>query len=305
MTIYLCVAGHGRRPNGTFDSGATGLISKGEHRYFAEDFFPAMKKYANDQFVFYTEKNVLAHNSIKSLAGKYKDVKYIEFHYDATSTPNAHGGHVIIHRDYAPDAIDLQLRDAISDMVGVRYEHRGHKGISGRSDLGNVIRSKTYGINYRLLELGFGTSPRDSKIMTEQTDAYAKRIVEALIGEKTKPVKKPTTTKPKPKPKPKAKTIAEVAQEVIAGKWGNNPSRADKLNSAYREGRIAGNASQVQSEVNRILGGKKTNRLSNEEVARQIIRGQGNWGNGQTRKTRLESKGYNYRAVQNIINKLL
>ena len=303
MTTYLCVAGHGRRPNGTFDSGATGLISKGEHRFFAEDFFPAMKKYANDQFVFYTAQNVLAHNTIKSLAGKYKDVKYIEFHYDATSTPNAHGGHVIVHRDYAPDAIDLQLRDAISDMLGVRYEHRGHKGISGRADLGNVNRAKAYGINYRLLELGFGTSPRDSKIMTEQTDAFAKRIVEALINEK------PTATKPKPipkpKPKPKVKTIAEVAQEVIAGEWGNNPSRVNNLNSAYREGRIAGNAGQVQSEVNRILGGKKPSRLSNEEVARQIIRGQGNWGNGQTRKTRLESKGYNYRAVQNIINKLL
>lgn len=301
MTTYLCVAGHGRNPNGSFDPGATGFISKGEHRFFTEDFFPAMKKYANDQFVFYTEQNVLTYNTIKSLADKYKDVKYIEFHYDATGTPNAHGGHVIIHQDYAPDAIDLKLRDAISDTLGVRYEHRGHKGISGRADLGNANRAKLYNINYRLLELGFGTSPRDSKIMTEQTDAYAKRIVEALIGEKAK---KPTPAKPAPA-KPKAKTIAEVAQEVIAGKWGNNPSRANKLNDAYREGKIAGNATQVQSEVNNILGGKKTNRLSNEEVAWQIIRGQGNWGNGQTRKTRLESKGYNYRDVQNIINKLL
>lgn len=293
MTTYLCVAGHGKRKNGTFDPGATGFISKGEHRFFAEDFFPAMKKYANDQFVFFTEHNVLSHNTIKTLSDKYDDVKYIEFHYDATGTPNAHGGHVIVHKAFSPDALDLRLRDAISDMVGVRYEHRGHKGISGRSDLGNVNRARTHGINYRLLELGFGTSPRDSKIMTEQVDAYAKRVVEAILNEKVTPTKKPTTTKPK------AKTITEVAQEVIAGKWGNNPSRAKRLTDAGY------NATAVQQEVNRLLKGKQPKRLTNEEVARQIVRGQGNWGNGQTRRQRLEKAGYNYQAVQNIINRLL
>ena len=42
---------------------------------------------------------------------------------------------------------------------------------------------------------------------------------------------------------------------------------------------------------------------SNEEIAKEVIKG--NWGNGTDRKNRLESAGYNYREIQNIVNKML
>lgn len=40
-----------------------------------------------------------------------------------------------------------------------------------------------------------------------------------------------------------------------------------------------------------------------EEIAREVIAGK--WSNGNARKTLLEKAGYNYREVQNMVNKLL
>ena len=42
---------------------------------------------------------------------------------------------------------------------------------------------------------------------------------------------------------------------------------------------------------------------SNEEIAKEVINGK--WGNGAERKRRLEAAGYNYSAVQKIVNKLV
>lgn len=40
-----------------------------------------------------------------------------------------------------------------------------------------------------------------------------------------------------------------------------------------------------------------------DEIAREVIKG--SWGNGSERKKRLTLAGYDYRAVQNLVNKLL
>lgn len=45
--------------------------------------------------------------------------------------------------------------------------------------------------------------------------------------------------------KPKEKTVAELAKEVLDGKWGNGAERKERLGNRYKE---------VQDEVNRILG---------------------------------------------------
>lgn len=47
----------------------------------------------------------------------------------------------------------------------------------------------------------------------------------------------------------------------------------------------------------------KSTLKSNEQIADEVI--QGLWGNGVVRKTRLESAGYNYLAVQKLVNKKL
>ncbi|MBR6502848.1 MAG: hypothetical protein IKT42_05340 [Clostridia bacterium] len=40
-----------------------------------------------------------------------------------------------------------------------------------------------------------------------------------------------------------------------------------------------------------------------EEIAREVIAGK--WGNGATRKQKLAAAGYDYKAVQSMVNKLL
>ena len=89
------------------------------------------------------------------------------------------------------------------------------------------------------------------------------------------------------------KSVNEVAQEVINGKWGNGEERKKKLTEAGYD------YNEVQAEVNRILTGKKTV----HEIALEVI--QGKWGVGQKRKKRLMAEGYDYFAVQAEVNRLL
>lgn len=91
----------------------------------------------------------------------------------------------------------------------------------------------------------------------------------------------------------KPKSVTEIAQEVINGKWGNGSDRANKLTTAGYD------YNAVQAEVNRILAGKKT--IS--ELAKEVIAGK--WGVGQKRKKRLMAEGYDYYAVQAEVNRLL
>lgn len=103
----------------------------------------------------------------------------------------------------------------------------------------------------------------------------------------------------KPVAAPAKKSIYEVAQEVINGKWGNGADRRVRLEAAGY------NYSEVQAEVNAIVNGKPSApaRKSNEEIAREVIAGK--WGNGAARKQNLEAAGYNYKEIQKIVNILV
>ena len=51
------------------------------------------------------------------------------------------------------------------------------------------------------------------------------------------------------------------------------------------------------------LGSSNNTKKSNEDIATEVIRG--DWGNGQERKDRLSSAGYDYSAIQSIVNSRL
>lgn len=97
---------------------------------------------------------------------------------------------------------------------------------------------------------------------------------------------------------PVKKSITEIAQEVINGKWGNGAYRKTQLTaSGY-------NYEEVQAEVNRLLNKTSTPvKKSNETIAKEVIAGK--WGNGAERKKRLTDAGYNYNTIQALVNKLL
>ena len=118
-----------------------------------------------------------------------------------------------------------------------------------------------------------------------------------------------------------------LIEEIIRGDWGNGDDRANRLlNAGY-------NPVKVQTAVNRFLVGedweninseddnnerkqKESNRNSNytetglrainqniDSIAAEVI--QGDWGNGEERKERLEQAGYDYDAVQQRVNEIL
>lgn len=89
-------------------------------------------------------------------------------------------------------------------------------------------------------------------------------------------------------------SIVDLAQKVIAGEYGNGEERKQKLGSLYNE---------VQAKVNEILSGKSSTTKSNEELAKEVI--EGKWGNNPERKQKLLEAGYDYDAIQKIVNQKL
>lgn len=94
---------------------------------------------------------------------------------------------------------------------------------------------------------------------------------------------------------PAKKSNDEIATEVLAGKWGNNPDRAKKLAAAGYD------AGAIQAIVNARTGqAPSAPRKSNEVIAQEVLAGA--WGNGDDRKRRLQGAGYDYNAVQAIVD---
>ena len=90
------------------------------------------------------------------------------------------------------------------------------------------------------------------------------------------------------------KSIDELAQEVIDGKWGDGEDRKNRLEKAGY------NYDAVQNRVNEMLAKPKK---SVTEVAKEVINGK--YDNGDNRKKKLEAEGYDYDEVQAKVNQLL
>lgn len=100
--------------------------------------------------------------------------------------------------------------------------------------------------------------------------------------------------KPEPKPEPvKKKTVTQLANEVIAGKWGSGEDRKKRLKAAGYD------PIKVQAKVNAILNTKK----NIDAVAREVIAGK--WGKGAARRSKLIAAGYDADKVQKRVNEIL
>ena len=138
---------------------------------------------------------------------------------------------------------------------------------------------------------------------TECPGPYMDKIRTKLLGEIQKWYAHFTENPSSPCNPTTPKSYTDVARDVIAGKYGNNPQRAKKLESKGYD------PEAVQREVNRLLKkgtgttkpapAKKTVHQLAEEVV------DGKWGNGDERRKRLTAKGYNYNAVQKEVNRIV
>lgn len=145
--------------------------------------------------------------------------------------------------------------------------------------LGSVIRQ--YSSKGRLPGYGGDLDLNSSILNADQWRAYARG-------------KRDGGSAPAPAPTPPArKSNDEIANEVLAGAWGNGEDRKNKLTAAGY------NPSDIQAIVNTKLGGAPAKK-SNDQIANEVIGGL--WGNGDTRKARLQAAGYDYNAVQAIVD---
>lgn len=94
------------------------------------------------------------------------------------------------------------------------------------------------------------------------------------------------------KKKPVEKTIDQLADEVLAGKWDNGAERERLLTAAGYD------YNAVQKRVNEKLYKKTV-----DEIAVEVIAGL--WGNGAERKEKLTEAGYDYSEVQKRVNEML
>ena len=100
-------------------------------------------------------------------------------------------------------------------------------------------------------------------------------------------------------PAPVKKSNTEIAQEVIAGKWGNGATRKTKLQDAGYD------YNAVQAEVERLMKKPEPPKpvlKSVDVIAAEVMAGK--WGNGDARKQALIKAGYDYATVQAAVNKL-
>ena len=97
---------------------------------------------------------------------------------------------------------------------------------------------------------------------------------------------------------------------VWLAQWSSNPTYQGTYGmwQYTSDGSVDGINGRVDMNYQvKELGGKigttSSNKKSNEEIAKEVIKGK--WGNGEERKNKLTNAGYVYQDVQDIVNKML
>lgn len=99
------------------------------------------------------------------------------------------------------------------------------------------------------------------------------------------------------------KSVDQLAQEVLEGKWGNGVERKQRLTAAGYD-YVA-----VQTKVNQLAAGSKPatapapKKKTVTDLAKEVIAGK--WGNNPQRKKALTAAGYDYAAVQKKVDELM
>ena len=304
MREHLIVLGHGANDPG----GVNKELGLNERDWNRKVLLPALKKHAalleNSKVTFYDiTKDMYQESQLgKGAYTTPKVASVTEIHEDASSNKTATGGHVIISNRFNPDSNDLALANVIKNHAGWWGSVKDKKGVNKRDNLYNLNIYADRGQNYRLLELGFITNDKEIQSLTKNVDSLAKDLIQAITGETigNKPTKPKDPVKPASKTsKPKLLSATAIRDQVIAGKWGSGQDRINRLTKAGY------NAKKVQDDVNKkLLGATTPKKKTNQEIANEIYRGVGGWGNGTTRVANLKKAGYDPVVIQNLVNKM-
>lgn len=138
----------------------------------------------------------------------------------------------------------------------------------------------------------FSSTQCPASIAGSQKDAYMKRAGEwydAMVAGTDAGAATPSQPS-------QGVDLNALADAVIRGEYGNGDERRQKLGDYYDD---------VMAIVNaRLLGTSSSgSKKSNDEIAQEVING--SWGNGSDRVSRLTAAGYDYNAIQAIVNQKL
>lgn len=211
MTKIFVIPGHGGSP---YDPGACGNGHQEAERVRA--LAQRIKDFGGDSVILADfSRNYYADNGISRLTLP-TDTQIIELHMDAASAA-ARGGHVVINGNYAADAYDKALANAVSAIFPGRSET-----LVPRTDLANPNRAAAKGYSYRLVEFGFITNREDVNIFNSRIDEVAKAVLGAFgIGAGSAPVPTPKPPTPKP-PVSNKKNLGKVNvyyKAKVGGQW--------------------------------------------------------------------------------------
>ena len=185
-------------------------------------------------------------------ANKFGADFYLAIHHNATSPKNYvtvngvtafQGGGVVAITYTKVDSNTADWQKKLYDAIIAKTGLKGNRSNPlPKSDLHEVRETKMAAV---LLECGFMDSFTDVPVILTDTfaDQVASACVEVIAAKAglNKKVEAPVAA-------PAKKSVSEIAQEVLAGKWGNGEDRKKRLEAAgYKY-------SDVQNEVNALCG---------------------------------------------------
>ena len=225
----------------------------------------------------------------KYVSGGISKIDYaFEIHFNAGGGT---GSEIYITSSEAGHTVEDAILKKLTSAIGVK--NRGVKV----TDFSVIATCKAYGVSSALLETLFIDSAADMKLWASNKAKIADAIV-AGIAEGFGLKESATGSTGSAKPSTSKKTVAQLAQEVIDGKWGNGTARKNALEKAGYD------YEAVQAEVNKKLGASTSSKKKvTDAIVDAVIRG--DYGNGASRKKKLEAAGYDYEEVQAAVNKKL
>ena len=225
----LLMNGHGGNP---YDSGAVGNGYKEAEltRELADLVETRLKKYATVKR-YPKERNAYADvqngTFTTYVPGGINNIDYaFEIHFNAGGGT---GTEIYITTKEEGHTVEDAIVKNIANAIGVR--NRGVKV----TDFSVIATCKYYGVSSALLETLFIDSASDMKLWASNKDKIAEAIVDGIatgFGLKSETSDNTTESKPEEKPTEAKKTNEQIADEVIAGKWGNGEARKKALEDA-------------------------------------------------------------------------
>ena len=217
-----------------------------------------------------------------TLQVNFANYNYVfEVHFNAFNG-TAKGTEIFVTREEPATEVEEKIMNQLSKYFVVR-------GVK-RKNFNVIAKARRSGVSSALIEVCFIDNAEDINVYQNNKDGIVGAIANGIIEGFS-------ITQGTPQPVQPTKSVNEIVDEVIAGKWGVGEERKRRLTEAGY------NYETIQGAVNSKLGATKPTKKSNEQIADEVIAGL--WGNGTDRKNRLTQAGYDYNAIQKIVNQKL